>query len=133
MKDNLLIKIALTLSIISLIVSVLVFIYKPQPATHDGFVTIQLVDIEGQVISERLLGFNEGDNFFDLLIANYEVTYEESIWGIFLIAINDLDSREGATWYIAIYINNLYSTVGVSQIQLNKGNLISFVMTDWNA
>jgi hypothetical protein len=79
MKENLIIKIILGLSIVSLIISILAFVYKTQPATHDGTITIQLVDIEGEVISQQFLNFNSGDNFFDLLINNYEVIYEESV------------------------------------------------------
>jgi hypothetical protein len=97
MKENTLIKIVLGLSVLSLIISILAFIHKPPTAKYDGFVTIQLVDVESNVLSERLLGFNEGDSFFELFEENYNLVYEESVWGIFLIAIDDLDSREGST------------------------------------
>lgn len=104
-----------------------VIIYKKlhtPVADVGGGVTIELVDLEGNK-EEKRLDFDEGDTLFDLLYSNYEVTYEETGYGILLLGIDDIQTDFTST-YIAIYINGEYSNLGLSSIILEEENVYSF-------
>ena len=95
-------------------------------------ITIILFDYEKE-ISNKSYDLNKDqatkkDALFNLLNNNYQIRYETSIYGVTLLDIDSIktDFRNS---YIAIYIDDKYSSYGISSINLYDGMKISLKET----
>jgi len=123
-----------------LAVSVLVLLLfacgEDTAAKYDGQVTIFIVSDEETL--EREINFKEGDNLVDLLIEsfdlkeneNYTIYYfnllEPTKGSIFITKIAFLEPTGSS--YISILVNGTPSMVGLSDIQLEDGLEITFIL-----
>ncbi len=120
-------KITLCVLLIGIAISSL-FLYKSLLVKKNdslGKITIVLEDIDKKVLSEKQFDFVEEDTLFGILITNYQVRYEDSMYGKVIYDIDDIKTDFTKT-YISIYVNNIYSQVGISSIPLIDGDLILF-------
>lgn len=104
-----------------------IYLYKQtqNPIAADvGTVTVELVDIAGNVTSQQLT-FETGDTLLSLLTKHYEVNYRDDQYGGLLLGIDQIQTDFNTT-YIAIYINNEYSNYGISSVSLEAGTVYSF-------
>ena len=95
-------------------------------------ITIILFDYEKEISNKSYnLSKNQAtkkDALFDLLNNNYQIRYDTSIYGVRLLDIDSIktDFRNS---YIAIYIDDKYSSYGISSINLYDGMKISLKET----
>lgn len=122
-------KIVIALLLISLAVGVsLIWKYKVIGQTETaGNIAITIKDLSGREETKEVL-FKEGDMLIDVLDREYDIRYEDSKYGVKLYDIEWIKT-DFQTTYIAIYIDNSYSTLGVSSITLKDGLTIQLVET----
>ena len=131
----------LIMTIIVLALAGLGFFFYDKMQTPDGpgEITIQIINENDQLISEETYSFDEEDTLLEILDANYDITcansnYQpttcnpESIFGTVILEIEDLTTNWTVD-YIAIYINDEYSTYGVDSIVLTDGDIYRFEYT----
>ena len=127
MRKYLWLKIAISILVAAIaIVSVIIYNkHRKDPAADvGGGITIELVDIEGNVQTKQL-EFKEGYTLEKLMSENFELTYDEGKYGSVLLGIGDIQT-DFVTTYIAIYIDGEYSNYGLSSIKLEEGAIYSF-------
>ena len=128
-KKNLIIKVVLsiiTVGIFVLCVYTLKDNFKP---TYDGSITVEIVAVDGTIIKEKEIPFNEGDLLVDLISNNFEnVTYESGM----IMSILDYTTPSDWSTFISIYVNDEASLVGLKDIAFENGTKISFIITEYN-
>ena len=113
----------LTLAIVT--ISIINNINKNNAISKDiGTITIEIVPLEKDKI-ERSIAYKEGSTVWDIVKANFTVRYDESSYGIVLYDIDEVKT-DFKTSYIAIYVDDEYSNVGISSIVIRDGMVISF-------
>ena len=119
-------KITLCVLLIGIAISSL-FLYKNYTIRKNdslGTITITLEAIDNNILSTKEFNFSEDDTLFEILINNYQVRYEDTMYGKLIYDIDDLKTDFSNT-YIAIYVDNTYSNVGISSIPLyDKENIL---------
>ena len=120
-------KIAVAILVIA-IAGTSIYLYRknnqPPIADFSGAVTVEMVDIAGNVTSQQLT-FETGDTLLSLLAKHYEVNYRDDQFGAVLLGIDHIQP-DFITSYIAIYVNNEYYNYGISNIVLEQGTIYSF-------
>ena len=127
MKKELIVKVVVTF--VSLIIVLLVgaFLLKGNVSNTNGTITIEVIDINKQVVISDNINFKEGDTLLQLLADNYELRIDNSYGFTCIYDINDV--KTGNDTFLEIYVNNEMSMVGVDQIELVDGSVISFRVT----
>lgn len=87
-------------------------------------ITVILTDEDEKKLEERTVELESGLNTFELIVENYYVEYDEFSFGVFITKLGPLEP--GQSQYIAIYINDVASVVGIADIELNNGDVIEF-------
>jgi len=95
-------------------------IYNPIDEENHLEVTIQ---IDGESTTHLFAEGYEG-TLFDLMNEFYEMTYSESEFGIYLIALEDLYPKNGS--YIAISENGEMAMSGIDQLTVEDGDNFTF-------
>lgn len=127
MKKQLTLKILITIVLLIIATVVLVVTNKinkdKSTAKVEGTITIELVNIDG-IKESKDIDFKKGDTVWSLIKDNYEVRYDNSTYGIVLYDINDIKT-DFTNEYIAIYVDDKYSNVGISYIEIKDGLVVS--------
>ena len=129
---KLIIKIALAFLAIAFLITSLViynknFKDKKNKDNPNIEVNIVLIDIEGkELLNDFYNGYDK--TLFDILNDNYKIRYDESIYGIRLLDFESVKTDFTNT-YIAIYVDESYSTKGISYITLYDKIKIEFKET----
>lgn len=95
----------------------------------DGKINVTLVDIEGSTIKEKEIPFNKGDKLVTLLEENFDHVVVDN--GM-LLSIDSFTTPADFSEFIAIYVDNKMSEVGILDIEFVDGTNISFIMTELN-
>jgi hypothetical protein len=122
---KLIIKILVSLILIGITVGTFFIVNNLRKGDSIGTVNIKLYDIDEKLISDKNIGYNEDEKLIDLLEKNYKVRTSTSIYGYILLDIDDIKT-DFKTTYIAIYVDDNYSNVGISGIILYDGMRIAF-------
>ena len=124
----------LILTIVLSVVAVIIFIgaylmlSKDYTSDSDGEILVTLVDLDGNVVKEKTIKFNEGDTILPLLEANFSNVVMEN--GM-LMTIETLTTPSDWSSYICIYVDDEMSMVGLLDIAFTDGTKLSFVMTEF--
>ncbi len=102
------------------------------PVNDSYNITIVLFDYEKE-ISNKSINIKKEDALekgalFNILNDNYKIRYETTIYGVLLLDIDSIKTDFKSS-YIAIYIDDKYSSYGISSIKLYDGMKISFKET----
>lgn len=96
-------------------------------AKYDGSISVTLRKLneaktDTSVVSQKTLNYVVGDTLVSLLQANYTITMNKGM----LMTIDTLDTASDWSHFIAFYVNDVYSQVGVEQYVLNNKDTILF-------
>lgn len=101
-----------------------------------GTITIVLVDQIGDTISSQTHDFDEDDTLFDILSEHYDIqcadmqyrptTCQDSVLMEHVILTIDDIETDWFNTYIAIYVNDQYSSYGISDIPLEDDAVYRF-------
>ena len=127
MRKNILIKIIVT-AVLIIIGTAAILIIKHidkerTVAKAQGTITIELVDLDNNKTNKEFK-YYEGDTLWSIIEKNYEVNYATTQYGVFLYDIDNIKT-DGIHTYIAIYLDDVYSSRGISYIELKDGLVIS--------
>ncbi len=121
---NYLLKIIIAFVLIATTVISFIVFYNVKKPSEEISINIVLIDIDNNVISDKKHKvINE--NLYDVLKNNYEIRTKEGAYGIVIYDIDEIKT-DFKTTYIAIYIDDKYSNLGISSIKLYDNIKISF-------
>lgn len=129
---KLIIKIVISTIIIGLVIgSLLIYnnLTKPKRNTESEIINVNIVlknKNDEEIINDIKNGYNL--TLIELLDSNYEIRYEKSTYGNVLYDFNEIKTDFKSS-YIAIYINDVYSSFGIDLIQLENNIKITFKET----
>ena len=121
--------IKIVISLILIIATILVVYYFKQNKQTDDLKEITIIVVnknEEEIINDTYEVKKE--SLFDILDENYEIRYKEDIYGKVLYDIENIKT-DFYTSYIAIYINDVYSNLGISSIILKDNMVITLKET----
>ena len=121
-------KIVLTIAALVVLVLGGSLLSKNFTSTSDGSITVELVELDGNVKSTKEIEFNEGDELLTLLEENYENVVVEN--GM-LMSIDTFTTASDWSTFISIDVNGEMSMVGLLEITYEDGTVISFKMTEF--
>ena len=119
------------LVLVASIAAIVLYKNMDRGSETDGLVVVELVGLDAQPIDSKTIEFYTGDILLDLLEENFVLEYETSEFGAFITKIGALEPSAVSTLYIAIKVDGVSSLVGVSDIVLVDGMVITFALTDW--
>lgn len=129
LRKKLILKIIYSIIALGLIITVFVMLAKREEAKDNGTITIELIDLENNVLSTKSHNYKAGDTLFKILDDNYDIEYENSVFGVYIIKIDSLHAPNKNELFIKILVNDEFSTVGVSQIKLENKLKVTFILT----
>ena len=117
----------------------------PETTTAEGsgdvveakVVKFQLVDKDGNTVIDTTFNHEDGKTIFEEMVANLKVDYTTSSYGpmvegIYLLNDNSVGIK--AVWaetssYLALYVDDAYSIVGIDGVEYHDGIAIKWVET----
>jgi len=94
---------------------------------EDGYIIVEVIDINGNLIKEKDVVFKEGDNIVDLIKTNFDnVIYKDNM----IMEIEEIKTPDDWSTFICIYLNGEMSMVALPEIQFKNGDKISFIETE---
>jgi len=129
LRKKLILKIIYSIIVLGLIITGFVMLAKREEAKDNGTITIELIDLENNVLSTKNHNYKVGDTLFKILDDNYDIEYENSVFGGYIIKIDSLHAPNKNELFIKILVNDEFSTVGVSQIKLENKLKVTFILT----
>lgn len=129
LRKKLILKIIYSIIVLGLIITGFVMLAKREEAKDNGTITIELIDLENNVLSTKNHNYKVGDTLFKILDDNYDIEYENSVFGGYIIKIDSLHATNKNELFIKILVNDEFSTVGISQIKLENKLKVTFILT----
>ncbi len=127
-KKNFILTIILSLVGVAILAVAIYFIKDSYQSEAAGQIQIVLIDLDGNIESDKKISFEEGDKLADILEANYDnVTFEDGM----LMSIEGFTTAHDWSTFISIYVDDEMSIVGLSDIVFIDGTKISLVMTEF--
>ncbi len=120
--------IASSIIAVALIVVCLMLIAKPFGAKYDGEITVEVVELDGDVIKSKEIGFNAGDELISLVEENFDNVLIEN--GM-VMSIEDYVTPPDWSTFLSIYVDDEMSMVGITDIEFVDGTVISFIITEF--
>ena len=125
-KKNLFVKIGISVVCVLVLVVCAILIGRQFVPSYDGEITIKLVNVSGEVVNEKTIGFNAGDKLEDLLKENYDhvVLGTDNMAGM-LLEIDELKTvMEENTW-IVYELNGVDPMVGMFTVEFKDGDVFT--------
>jgi len=105
---------------------------EPKQDTPNTDEVLWEVTIEiGEESKTHSLPENYDGSVFDLLDLEYDLTYSESEFGVYMIGLEDLQPKNGA--YIAVEENGEMAMVGIDQLSIEDGDVFTFDLVWYDA
>lgn len=104
----------------------------PYEVEYDGSITVEVIDVDGNLIKSKNIQFVKGDILRDLVSKNFDnFVMEESTYGAYVLSIESISQDDDLHVYVALYINGQYATSGLDTLEYNDGDTISFKAESW--
>ena len=117
------------IAVIVLVVGIVVFINNTTTSKINDSITVEVIDINGQLIKEKVIEYNKDDTLVNLIENNFNNVLIEN--GM-LMSIESLTTPEDWSTFICIYINDEMSKYAIDEMTFNNGDKISFIDTKTN-
>ncbi len=122
---NLIIKIVVSILLVATVIITLVLVNKNEVKNDEIYNVNIVVSNREETIRNDNYQIKSDVTLFNLLDTNYDIVYDETIYGVRLLGIDTIITDFKSS-YIAIYVDNKYSNYGISNIKLYDGIKISF-------
>lgn len=122
---NLILKIVVSVLLITTVVLTLVLSNRNEAKSGEIYHVNIVISNQKEIIKDDNYEINSDVTLFNLLDSNYELVYDETVYGVRLLGIDTIIT-DFKTSYIAIYVDNNYSSYGISKIKLYDGIKITF-------
>jgi hypothetical protein len=103
----------------------------PVGSTTDGKITVVVNNAESEEVFREEIGFKVGDNLVDLLKNHEEIAMKGNnhpSFGFYIVEMCGISATGNAWWNIKI--NGADAEVGVSSIELNDQDVITFTLME---
>lgn len=125
---NLIIKIIVSILLITTVVVTIVLTNNNKPNKGDIYNVNIVIKNQSETLNDDYYEIESDQTLFDLLDSNYELKYDNTAYGVRLLGIDTIIT-DFKTSYIAIYVDDKYSSYGISNIKLYDGIKITFKET----
>ena len=125
---NIILKIIVSVLLIATVILTLVLTNKNEAKADEMYNVNIVVSNREEEIRNDSYEIKSDVTLFNLLDSNYELVYDETIYGVRLLGIDTIIT-DFKTSYIAIYVDNKYSSYGISNIKLYDGIKITLKET----
>lgn len=122
---NLILKIVVSILLITTVVVTLVLANKTETKTGEIYHVNIVISNQEAIIKNDNFEVKSETTLFELLDSKYEIIYDITGYGVRLLGIDTIITDFKSS-YIAIYVDNKYSSYGISNIKLYDGIKISF-------
>ena len=122
---NLILKIVVSILLIATVIITLVLANKNEVKNDEIYNVNIVISNKEETIRNDNYQIKSDVTLFNLLDTNYDIVYDETIYGVRLLGIDTIITDFKSS-YIAIYVDNKYSSYGISNIKLYDGIKISF-------
>ena len=120
-------KIIATVVAVIALVAVLFFFGQANKSDVAGELNVQLVNLEGEVVSDKEVEFKEEQTIVEVLEENYDnVVMKDGM----LMSIEDFTTPTDWSTFIAILVDGEMSPVGLLEIDYQNIDLLTFQMTE---
>lgn len=109
----------------------LALLIKGKKADADGFVTIEVVDLDKTVVKSKKIGFKEGDTLIQIVKDNFDNVVITDAISPMIMEIETLVTADDWSKFISISVNDVEAETGISGIALKDGDKISFILTEF--
>lgn len=120
--------IGLTILSIVVIVICVVLITHRKEVDGQGTITFEVIDVDGTLLDKKTVRFEDKDSLLSLVEENYEI---ELMYGM-IIKIDALYTPNLSKEFIKIYQNCDATTVGISSVTFEDGDIFRFVLTEFD-
>lgn len=127
MKKTKLLTVVLSSVAFVLLIGFFVWTRLPKAANAQGEVILQYVSLTNEIIEEHTVEFFEGDVLIDLVTETFDnVTVEDGM----ILTFEDYVTPSDWATFLGIKVNGEDSAVGILDIVLTDGMVVSFVVTE---
>lgn len=88
---------------------------------------VEIVDLEERTTSKRIFVEKE-EPLLEALAENFEIEGQESSFGYFITRIDFIKQDIENNTYIMIYVNDLAAQVGITQLELENNDTLTFTL-----
>lgn len=125
---NLIIKIIVSILLITTVAVTIVLTNNNKPNKGDIYNVNIVIKNQSETLNDDNYEIESDQTLFDLLDSNYELKYDNTAYGVRLLGIDTIIT-DFKTSYIAIYVDDKYSSYGISNIKLYDGIKITLKET----
>ena len=125
---KLVLKLILTIAAIAVLIASIIIIRNATTANSAGTIVVEYVGVDNQVIKSKEIDYYEGDTLVKLVQENFENVVIE---GTMIMGIEDYTTPSDWSTFIGIRVNGEESMVGITEIQLQDGLVVSLVITEF--
>ena len=125
---KLVLKLILTVAAIAVLIAAIIIIRNATTAHSAGTIVVEYVGVDNQVIKSKEIDYYEGDTLVKLVQENFENVVIE---GTMVMGIEDYTTPSDWSTFIGIRVNGEESMVGITEIQLQDGLVVSLVITEF--
>lgn len=125
-KKKLILNIALSVVAIAVVILCVFLLKDSFKPSYDGVITVEYVDVEGNVKKQKEITFVEGDSLTTLIEENFEnVTFDNGM----LMTIEDYVTPSTWETFIYVLVDDVASEVGLKDIEFKDGTKITLQIT----
>ncbi len=126
-KQKLFLKITLSVFALAILILCIIGVKKSFAPKYDGTIIIEVIDLNGDTIKEKSINFSEGDLLETLIESNFDnVTFNSGM----LMSIENYVTPTDWSTFICVYVDDVMSEVGISDIKFYDGCKISLIITE---
>ena len=125
-KKKIILNIALSVVAIAVVILCVFLLKDSFKPSYDGVITVEYVDVEGNVKKQKEITFVEGDTLTSLIEENFEnVTFDNGM----LMTIEDFITPPTWQYFIYVLVDGEASEVGLKDIEFKDGTKITLMVT----
>ena len=124
--------IVISIIMIAILVVVIILVRKPFMPKYDGFIIVEVVNLENENIKTKEIQYKAGDKLRDLISNNFDnFTVRESEYGAYVNSIETIEQDDNLRIYIALFVDGEYATSGLDTLEYSNGMIITFKEETW--
>ena len=102
-------------------------LYESYSSLGDGVVTIRVIGENGEIVKEKEVTFNDGDNLADLISENFDgVVFSDGM----LMNIEGFETPVDWSYFFWVKHNDIDATVGLKDLEFKDKDVIDLIYTE---
>ena len=131
-KKKIIINVLISVCMVVALIWAGIYAFKPFMPDDGGVITVEVMDVDGNVLKVEEVTFMPENRLRDLLAIYFtNFSIEESEYGAYVVSIDAIAQDNDNHIYIALYLNDEYSESGIDTLVYKDGDVLSFRATRW--